>query len=203
MQLGRDTQISSASSTNSGLIIAEVIRFESYLRQRCREVEAQLVPSMEEAREFGRGHPRRGSADERLGVYYFHVRLGLRDVVLVWVCALRGPQLRRKLMAIYKLLSSIVVNVADGTVLVAGQTVTDVGPGKQLPAGFIPNGCCDPQDADGIQKMWNAGPIVPTIDLFTPPPAIYWAAVPGSASPNRLYQLTGGGAALGPRPGFS
>jgi hypothetical protein len=94
-------------------------------------------------------------------------------------------------LAIYKLTSSIVVNAAGGTVLTAGQTVTDAGPGAQLPPSFIPNGCCDPQDADGVQKMWNAGPITPTIDLFTPPPVTYWLAVPGTANPDRRYKLTG------------
>jgi hypothetical protein len=94
-------------------------------------------------------------------------------------------------MAIYKLTSSIVVNIADGTVLVAGQTVTDTGPGAQLPSNYIPNGCCDPQDADGAQKVWAAGPIAPTIDPFFPPPITYWAPVAGTASPTRFYKLTG------------
>jgi hypothetical protein len=94
-------------------------------------------------------------------------------------------------LAIYKLTSSIVVNSANGTVLVAGQTVTDTGPGAQLPAGFIPNGCCDAQDADGVNKMWAAGPIQPTINLFTPPPTTWWKPVVGTATPNRLYKLTG------------
>ena len=93
-----------------------------------------------------------------------------------------------KLMAVYKLLSSIFVKGAAGTYLAAGRTVTE---GAELPVGFIPNGCCDPIDGDGVQKMWNAGPITPTIDLFVPPPATYWAAVAGTLSPNRLYKLTG------------
>jgi hypothetical protein len=105
-------------------------------------------------------------------------------------------------LAIYKLTSSIVVNIADGTVLVAGQTVTDVGPGAQLPPGYIPNGCCDAQDADGAQKMWNAGPITLTIDPFVPPPACYWRRVSGS-NPYVFYSLTGIGAALGPKLGGS
>jgi hypothetical protein len=98
---------------------------------------------------------------------------------------------RVKVMATYKLLSSIVVPAADGTVLVAGQVVTDTGPGAQLPAGFIPNGCCDPQNADAAQKMWNAGPVIPTIDPFVPPPVTCWAAVSGTATPFRTYKLTG------------
>jgi hypothetical protein len=107
-------------------------------------------------------------------------------------------------MAIYKLVSSIVVNIANGTVLTAGQTVTDTGPGAQLPPNYTPNGCCDPQDIDGVNKCWAAGPIAPTIDAFVPPPVTYWAAVAGSASPNRLYKLTGALAAgLGPRVGYS
>jgi hypothetical protein len=103
-----------------------------------------------------------------------------------------------KVMAIYKLTSSIVVGIADGTVLTAGQTVTDIGPGAQLPPGYIPNGCCDAQDADGAQKMWNAGPIAPTIDAFVPPPITYWAPVAGTASPTRSYKLTGALAAALP-----
>lgn len=94
-------------------------------------------------------------------------------------------------MATYRLLSSIVVNAAGGTVLRAGQTVRDSGPGAQLPPNFVPNGCCDPIDGDGVQKMWNAGPITPPIDLFVPPPTTYWAAVAGTSSPNKLYKLTG------------
>jgi hypothetical protein len=94
-------------------------------------------------------------------------------------------------LAIYKLTSSIVVNAAGGTVLTAGQVVTDTGPGAQLPASFTPNGCCDAQDADGVNKVWAAGPIVPTIDLFTPPPTTWWKPVAGTANPNRLYKLTG------------
>jgi hypothetical protein len=105
-------------------------------------------------------------------------------------------------MGIYKLTSSIVVNIADGTVLTAGMTVTDTGPGAQLPAGFIPNGCCDPQDVDGVNKCWAAGPIAPTIDPFVPPPACYWRRISGS-NPNVFYALTGIGAALGPKLGYS
>jgi hypothetical protein len=98
-------------------------------------------------------------------------------------------------MAIYKLTSSIVVNIADGTVLTPGSIVTDTGPGAQLPPGYIPNGCCDPQDVDGVNKCWAAGPIAPTIDPFTPPPITYWRFVSGS-NPTRLWGLTGLGAAL-------
>jgi hypothetical protein len=107
-------------------------------------------------------------------------------------------RLEEAVIAIYKLTSSIVVPAADGTVLVAGQIVTDVGPGAQLPAGFIPNGCCDAQDADGAQKMWNAGPIQPTIDPFVPPPLCYWRRSSGT-NPFVFYALTGIGAALGPK----
>jgi hypothetical protein len=96
-------------------------------------------------------------------------------------------------MAIYKLLSSIFVGTAGGSLLVTGQTVTE---GKELPVGFVPNGCCDPLDADGAQKMWNAGPVAATIDLFTPPPVTFWKPVaPGSA----FSILTGLGASLGPK----
>jgi hypothetical protein len=109
---------------------------------------------------------------------------------------------KESVMAIYKLTSSIVVNAAGGTVLTAGQTVTDTGPAPQLPPNYVPNGCCDALDADGAQKMFNAGPIAPTIDAFVPPPACFWRRVSGS-NPNVLYQLTGIGAALGPKLGYS
>jgi hypothetical protein len=111
---------------------------------------------------------------------------------------------RKSVMAIYKLTSSIVVNSAGGTVLVAGQTVSDTGPGAQLPANYVPNGCCDPQDADGVQKMFAAGPIAPTIDLFRGPPTTWWKPVVGTGNPNRLYKLTGALAAgLPPVLGYS
>jgi hypothetical protein len=107
-------------------------------------------------------------------------------------------------LAIYKLTSSIVVNAAGGTVLTAGSTVTDTGPGAQLPPNYIPNGCCDAQDADGVLKMWNAGPIAPTIDLFRGPPTTWWKPVAGTGNPNRLYKLTGALAAgLPPVLGYS
>jgi hypothetical protein len=109
--------------------------------------------------------------------------------------ALGAARRKEAEMAIYKLTSSIVVNIADGTVLVAGQTVTDTGPGAQLPPGYIPNGCCDAQDADGAQKMWNAGPITPTIDPFVPPPACYWRRVSGS---NNVFFLNRNWSRVGP-----
>ena len=102
-----------------------------------------------------------------------------------------GQRRKETEMAIYKLTSSIVVNSANGTVLVAGQTVTDTGPGAQLPPGYIPNGCCDPRDADGVNKFWAAGPIQPTM-IYSPRHrrlgGSQWSA-PGN--PNRLYKLTG------------
>jgi hypothetical protein len=91
-------------------------------------------------------------------------------------------------MARYRLMSAIVVNIAGGSELPAGSVVTE---GVQLPGGFLPNGACEPLDADATNKFWAAGPITPTIDLFVPPPATYWAAVAGTLSPNRLYKLTG------------
>jgi hypothetical protein len=103
-------------------------------------------------------------------------------------------------MAIYKLTSSVVVNLACGTVLTAGQTVTDSGPAAQLPPNYVPNGCCDPQDIDGLNKVFAAGPIAPTIDPFVPPPVTYWRYVLGSFNP-RLWGLTGLGAALPSKPG--
>jgi hypothetical protein len=60
-------------------------------------------------------------------------------------------------MATYRLLSSIVVNIADGTVLTAGQTVRDSGPGAQLPPNFVPNGCCDPTMPTACRKCGTRG----------------------------------------------
>jgi hypothetical protein len=106
-------------------------------------------------------------------------------------------------MAVYRLTSSIVVNSANGTVLGPGRVVTDTGPGAQLPSNFIPNGCCDPQDVDGVNKFYAAGPITPTVDLFQPPPLTFWEGVAGTGSPTRLYALTGLGANLPPALGIS
>jgi hypothetical protein len=61
---------------------------------------------------------------------------------------------RKSVMAIYKLTSSIVVNIANGTVPTAGQTRPIPVPVRSCPR-VHPNGCCDAQDADGAQKMWN------------------------------------------------
>ena len=58
-------------------------------------------------------------------------------------------------MGIYRLLADYYV--AD-QLLQAGSIVTDVGPGAVLPSGWIPTIACDPQDSDGLQRFFNAGP---------------------------------------------
>jgi hypothetical protein len=68
--------------------------------------------------------------------------------------------------------------------------------------GSTPPPAGDPIDSDGIQDVWNAGPrLLPLVrqqwsNVPVAPATIYWVAV----SPG-VYQLTGAGAALGPRAG--
>jgi hypothetical protein len=57
-------------------------------------------------------------------------------------------------MAQYRLL---VDHFVDGHLLEAGSIVRD-GPGGLLPSGWIPTIGCDPIDADGMQKLFDAGP---------------------------------------------
>jgi hypothetical protein len=115
-----------------------------------------------------------------------------------------GPARKdRSSMAVYRVMSSVVINVADGMVLTPGMIVSDVGPGALLRPNYIPPGALEAMDADGALKVWLAGPISPTIDPFQPPPVTWWKAVPGTASPSRTYQLQGLGLGLPPVGGFS
>jgi hypothetical protein len=64
--------------------------------------------------------------------------------------------------------------------------------GGSLPLNWIPTPAAEPLDAAAVSAFWYAGPWVNSqIDLFQAPPATYFAPVPGSATPNRLYALTG------------
>jgi hypothetical protein len=82
--------------------------------------------------------------------------------------------------------------------------------GGSLPAGWVPSGGVDPLDAGALAAFYAAGPqgpLVPSRTQFTGinvvPPTTRWTPVIGTASPNRLYQLTGLGAALAPKLGIS
>jgi len=95
-------------------------------------------------------------------------------------------------MAKYRLLGDV---YTTGAHLLAGQIVN-------MPNDWIPPGCVDPIDADAVQSYWNAGVQIsgPTIQRFVPlqqNPKIYWQPV--GRPIDRYYQLTGAGAALGPR----
>jgi len=64
--------------------------------------------------------------------------------------------------------------------------------GGSLPLNWIPTPAADPLDPSAVAAFWSAGPWVESqIDLFVAPPATYFAPVPGTATPNRLYALTG------------
>jgi hypothetical protein len=75
--------------------------------------------------------------------------------------------------------------------------------GGTLPVNWVPNGAVDPQDSPAITAFWNQGPqllpgqIRPRWAMQpVAPPAIYWAPFNLALT---QYQLTGAGAALGPR----
>lgn len=89
----------------------------------------------------------------------------------------------------------------------AGTVVTE---GLQIPNGWIPTTASEPQNAQAIQNFWNAGPQAQKdaesgrdrfwsgAALFSQvPPVIYWNSIG-----NGLWQLTGAGAALGPKGGM-
>ena len=64
--------------------------------------------------------------------------------------------------------------------------------GGSLPLNWSPTPASEPLDASGAAAFWSAGPWVNSqIDLFQAPPATYFAPVPGTATPNKLYALTG------------
>jgi hypothetical protein len=96
-------------------------------------------------------------------------------------------------MSVYRTLSDMVIG---GGVIPAGTTIT-------MPTGsWTPPGCVDPIDSDEIQDFWNAGvqlaPLART-QFSTQPvtaPAIFWKLTNAASG---QYQLTGAGAALGPK----
>jgi hypothetical protein len=115
-------------------------------------------------------------------------------------------------MARYLLLADLYVN---GQYLEAGSIAFD-GPGGSLPSNWVPPpSLVDPLDNQALQAYYLSGPgpigiIVQPSDLVPfwpggsrwsgvarPKPSVYW--IP---SPNRpgLYQLTGAGSVLAPRP---
>ena len=107
-------------------------------------------------------------------------------------------------MAQYRLLADHFVNNAF---LPAGSIVSDTGGGAQLPNGWVPTPYCDPQDADGAQKFFNAGVRLPGLIrsqwtfVNIAPPTTKWVPNPnptgGAGNPYREYVLTGLGAGLG------
>jgi hypothetical protein len=103
-------------------------------------------------------------------------------------------------MARYRLMSAVVVNIAGGKWIPPGTIVTE---GVEVPLPFLPNGACEPLDADATNKFWAAGPFQLAIDPFVAAPATYFAPVAGTASPNRIYQLLGLGLALPAKLGGS
>jgi hypothetical protein len=64
--------------------------------------------------------------------------------------------------------------------------------GGSLPLNWIPTPASEPLDANATVAFYAAGPWPGSqIDLFVAPPATYWLAVPGTATPDRRYALTG------------
>lgn len=77
--------------------------------------------------------------------------------------------------------------------------------GGSLPLNWSPTPASEPLDASGAAAFYAAGPWVNSqIDLFQAPPATYFAPVPGTGTPNRLYALTGAlGVGFAPKLGYS
>jgi hypothetical protein len=72
-----------------------------------------------------------------------------------------------------------------------------------MPDDWQPHGGCEPLDAAAIRAFWSAGPVpAPLVrqqwsDQLITMPVIYWRAVGDPA--HNMFQLTGQGAALGPK----
>jgi len=103
-------------------------------------------------------------------------------------------------MAQYRWLQDGVVN---GVYYYAGDVASTADVGGSLPANFVvPPACVDPQDNAAIQAFWNQGPQQCGLirqqwaTRFVAPPAIYWTPFNLALT---QYQLTGAGAALGPK----
>lgn len=93
-------------------------------------------------------------------------------------------------MAWYRLLTP---HHQDGQLLPALSEVT-------RPAGFVPTLHMEPLDGEAIRAYWDAGPrpSTPPQRLATKP-KIYWQPIPNVGGSIAFYQLTGAGAALGPK----
>jgi hypothetical protein len=94
-------------------------------------------------------------------------------------------------MATYRALNDILLSGNNGYIS-AGTTFV-------APPDYTPSGDVDPITGDAIQAFWTAGPQFSGRQPFfrlAAPPVIYWTLF------NALYQeyqLTAGGASLGPR----
>jgi hypothetical protein len=116
---------------------------------------------------------------------------------------------REEVMATYLALADIDLGLRFPYVL-AGTILTDQGPTANIPLNWNPPPCVEPLDAASLAAYFAAGPgpsgpiLNHWVGINVPPPATFFLrAVPGSANPTRMYQLTGLGAALAPKLGFS
>jgi hypothetical protein len=111
-------------------------------------------------------------------------------------------------MAVYRALADIDLGLRFPYVL-AGTILSDQGPSANIPLGWLPPPCVEPLDAGSLAAYFAAGPgpsgsiLNQWTGINVPPPATFWRAVPGTANPTRMYQLTGLGAALAPKLGIS
>ena len=101
-------------------------------------------------------------------------------------------------MAQYRFLTDHYIGNA---IFPAGTTASTADvPGGTLPVNWVPSGAVDPLDDFAIQAFWSVGPqnlpLIRSQWTFVAPPSVYW-------QPFNLalfqYQLTGAGAALGPK----
>ena len=103
-------------------------------------------------------------------------------------------------MAQYRLLADHVIGQA---LVLAGTVVATADVGGILPTNWQPSGAVDPLDSAAITAFWNQGPHLlpgPIRPRWATqpvnPPAIYWQPFNLALT---QYQLTGAGAALGPK----
>jgi hypothetical protein len=108
-------------------------------------------------------------------------------------------------MARYRALQDMWLGISFPYVT-AGDILQD-GPGGNIPSNWVPNGAVDPIDGPALTAFWNAGPqfcgLINSRWSYIGPPTTFWKPVPGTASPNKLYSLTGLGASLPPAWGGS
>ena len=85
--------------------------------------------------------------------------------------------------------------LADAPDIPAGTVV-------EMADDWVPHGNCEPLDAAAIQAYWDAGPQPCGLvraqwsHQVVAPPSVYWRCVDPATN---AYQLTGQGAALGPK----